>query len=44
MQWRCRCLPWSHGSLGFLVELEMLVIPAKPYVKLTYTPTFSQAA
>lgn len=37
-----KCLPWSHGSLGFLVELELLVIPTKPYVKLTYTPTSSQ--
>jgi hypothetical protein len=22
-----RTLPWSHGSLGFLVELELMVIP-----------------
>ena len=38
-----KCLPWSHGSLGFLVELELMVVPTQPFVKLTYTPTFSQA-
>jgi len=37
------CLPWSHGSLGFLVGLELKIIPAKPYVRLTYTPLFSQS-
>ena len=30
-------LPWSHGSLGFLVGLKLRVIPVKPYVKLRYT-------
>ena len=38
-----KCLPWSHGSLGFLVELELMVVPTQPFVKLTYTPTASQA-
>jgi delta24-sterol reductase len=37
-----KCLPWSHGSLGFLVELELMVVPTQPHVRLTYTPTFSQ--
>ena len=30
-------LPWSHGSLGFLVGLKLRVIHVKPYVKLRYT-------
>ena len=38
-----KCLPWSHGSLGFLVELELLVVPVKTHVRLTHTPTASQA-
>ena len=38
-----KCLPWSHGSLGFLVSLTLKVVPAKPHVRLTYTPTASQA-
>ncbi|KAF7286917.1 hypothetical protein GWI33_003184 [Rhynchophorus ferrugineus] len=32
------CLPWSHGSLGFLVALTLKLIKVKPYVKITYTP------
>lgn len=31
-------LPWSHGTLGMLVALEMKVIPIKKYVRLTYIP------
>ena len=23
------CLPWSHGTLGFLVALELQIIPVK---------------
>jgi delta24-sterol reductase len=34
-------LPWSHGTLGFLVAAEIRIIPAKPYVKLTYLPCHS---
>lgn len=36
------CLPWSHGTLAFLVALELKVIPIKPYVRLEYIPTFGQ--
>lgn len=36
-------LPWSHGTLGMLVGLSLRVIPVKPYVHMTYTPTHSQA-
>lgn len=33
-----RALPWSHGTLGFLVALELRIEPAPKYVKLTYRP------
>lgn len=36
-------LPWSHGTLGLLVGLELRVIPVKPYVHLTYSPAYSQS-
>lgn len=29
-------LPWSYGALGMLTALELPVIPALPYVRLTY--------
>jgi delta24-sterol reductase len=31
-------LPWSYGAHGMLTALELAVIPAKPYVRLTYRP------
>lgn len=31
-------LPWSHGTLAFVVALELELIPAKPYVHLNYIP------
>jgi len=31
-------LPWSHGTIGFLVAVEVEIIPVKPYMKLTYIP------
>ena len=31
-------LPWSYGALGFLTAVELRVIPAKPYVRVTYEP------
>lgn len=34
-------IPWSHGTLGFLVAAELRIIPAKKYVKLHYQPTHS---
>jgi delta24-sterol reductase len=33
-----RALPLSHGTLGFLVGLQLRVVPAKAWVELTYTP------
>ena len=36
-----RALPWSHGTLGFLVALEMRVIPAPSHVRLVYRPFYS---
>ena len=33
-----RALPWSHGTLGLLVALEMRVIPASSHVRLVYRP------
>lgn len=35
-------IPWSHGTLGFLVAVELKIIPAKKYVKVEYIPVFSQ--
>ena len=32
------CLPWSHGTLGFLVALEVKIIKVKPYVHMKYIP------
>lgn len=31
-------IPWSHATLGFLVSVELMIIPCKPYVDLTYIP------
>jgi len=31
-------IPWSHGTLGFLVAAELRIIPCKPYVELSYKP------
>nr|XP_039274088.1 delta(24)-sterol reductase-like isoform X1 [Styela clava] len=31
-----QCLPWSHGTLGFLVALELRIVPVKPYVHMKY--------
>ena len=36
-------VPWSYGTLGFLVAVEMKIIPAKPYVKLRYTPVHTNS-
>ncbi|XP_078581794.1 delta(24)-sterol reductase-like isoform X2 [Branchiostoma floridae x Branchiostoma japonicum] len=37
-------LPWSHGSLGLLVAMELKIIPVKPYLKLKYIPVHGQKA
>ena len=34
-------LPWSHGTLGFLVKLEVKLVRVKPYVHMVYEPTAS---
>ncbi|RZB39834.1 delta(24)-sterol reductase-like, partial [Asbolus verrucosus] len=31
-------VPWSYGTLGILTAVEIQLIPAKKYVKLTYRP------
>ena len=31
-------VPWSHGTVGFLVAAEIRIIPAKKYVRLEYQP------
>jgi len=36
-------IPWSHGTLGFLVASEIRIIPAKKYLHLKYQPLFSRA-
>jgi len=36
-------LPWSHGTLGFLVAVELEIIPIKPYVHVRYLPCHTQA-
>jgi delta24-sterol reductase len=33
-----RALPWSHGTLGFLVAAELKIVPVKPFIKLGYIP------
>jgi delta24-sterol reductase len=33
-----RALPWSHGTLGFLVAAELKIVPVKPYIRLDYIP------
>jgi len=35
-------LPWSHGTLGFLVAVELKIIPVKPYMRIEYIPCHSQ--
>lgn len=38
-----RALPWSHGTLGFLVGLELKIIPIQSHVRVRYEPLRSQA-
>lgn len=37
-------LPWSHGTLGFLVGVELELVKVKPYVRLDYRPHHSLRA
>ena len=39
-----RALPWSHGTLGLLVAIEMRVIAAPSHVRLVYRPFYSLEA
>ena len=34
-------VPWSYGTLGFLVSVEIEIIPSKRFVKLDYWPVYS---
>lgn len=34
-------IPWSHGTLGFLVTAELKIIPARKYVKVHYQPVYN---
>ena len=38
------CLPWSHGTLGFLVGLELQIMAVKPYVHMKFIPVKGQKA
>jgi Delta24-sterol reductase len=31
-----RALPWSMGALGFVVKLTLRIVPAKPYIRVSY--------
>jgi len=33
-----RLIPWSHGTLGFLVAAELKIIPARKFVRVHYKP------
>lgn len=35
-------VPWSYGTLGFLVSAEIQIVPAKKYVKMEYYPALSR--
>ncbi|XP_073645443.1 delta(24)-sterol reductase isoform X2 [Tursiops truncatus] len=37
-------VPWSCGTLGFLVAAEIRIIPAKKYVKLRFEPVYGLEA
>ncbi|KAG5886289.1 hypothetical protein JTB14_001508 [Gonioctena quinquepunctata] len=39
-----KALPWSHGSLAFIVSLTIRIIKVKPYIKLNYVPIKGQEA
>lgn len=34
-------IPWSHGTLGFLLSVEIQIVSALKYVKLEYEPVTS---
>ncbi|KAJ8962634.1 hypothetical protein NQ318_001027 [Aromia moschata] len=38
-----KALPWSHGSLAFLVSLTLKIVKVKTYIKLNYIPVKGQS-
>jgi delta24-sterol reductase len=36
-------IPWSYGTLGFLVSVEIQIVKVKPYIDLTYIPYTNKA-
>ncbi len=38
-----RALPWSHGTLGLLVALELRIMPVKSHIRMRYVPARTQA-
>ncbi|XP_041358605.1 delta(24)-sterol reductase-like [Gigantopelta aegis] len=36
-------VPWSYGTLGFLVSAEIKIVPAKQFVKIEYFPVHTKA-
>ena len=35
-------IPWSYGTLGFLVSAVIKIVPAKKYVRMEYFPAHSK--
>ena len=35
-------VPWSYGTLGFLVSAEIKIIPSKKFIKMEYFPVHSK--
>jgi len=35
-------VPWSYGTLGFLVSAEIQIVPAKKYVRMEYFPAIGK--
>ncbi|MCH9682530.1 MAG: FAD-binding protein, partial [Deltaproteobacteria bacterium] len=35
-----RALPWSHGTLGLLVALELRIVPSPTHVRVVYRPMY----
>lgn len=35
-------VPWSYGTLGFLVSAEIKIIPSKKFVRMEYFPVHSK--
>ena len=37
-------VPWSYGTLCFVLSVKLRVVPCQPYVRLTYTPYTEKSA